>query len=115
MTFGERVTEAVEEWLAAEPGRSKIELVRQIGISEPTLFNWLKGETTPEMSPKFLKLCQIVKRSPTWLLFQKGPKSLDDESALGKLVDEISDFSDDEFDALRAQANLLKRARQPRK
>lgn len=115
MTFGERVKEAADEWVREDSGRSVKLLCNLAGISEPTYYNWLKGETTPDVTPKFLKFCNLVKRYPAYLLWGKGPKTLGDSTAAGKLLDTISDFSDEEYKALLAQAELLKRARPSQK
>lgn len=63
MEFKDRFNQAVEN-----SGKTRAQISRETGISEPLLHFYSKGETTPKYG-KLLVLCKSLNVSPSWLMY----------------------------------------------
>ena len=52
--------------------KNKTELARAVGVSNATVSDWESGEIKNIEAENFLKVCEFLNISPTWLQFGKG-------------------------------------------
>lgn len=94
MTISDRIFEKMKE-----QSMSQKEFAEATGILQSTISEWKKKGTNPT-SDKIMKICQVLRVSPEWLLSgieKNGKRGRDDEffvisknSEIGNLVSEFN-------------------------
>jgi transposase-like protein len=109
----ERIREALDFWLSQKQGRTVLQLCKSIGITEPTLYNWLKKENDHKQifSGNLMKFSKATGFHPTYLETNRKPKMLAEDAAFEALLQDILDFSHDEIGEMRSYASFVKSKR----
>jgi DNA-binding Xre family transcriptional regulator len=69
-TWHERFTLAIEQ-----TNLRPTDIAKAIGVSNATVSDWESGETKKIEGENLLKVCDLLKINPKWLLFGKGAMS----------------------------------------
>lgn len=70
----ERITEAVESWLASNPGHGRQDLAKKVGVSGATITQWTSGDTKSFRPENLFKFSDVTGYAARWLAIEDGPK-----------------------------------------